>query len=67
MLDPRVFGAKERAPPRGASFPTLYNELMDFCATQMGHPWGDGKKRLRGRELSLHLRSQEVGLNSSHD
>ena len=29
--------AKERAPARGASFPTLLNELMDFCATYMRH------------------------------
>ena len=25
--------ARERAPARGASFPTLHNELMDFYAT----------------------------------
>ena len=40
MPDPRVIGAtpldhvaRERAPARGASFPTLHNELMDLYAT----------------------------------
>ena len=49
MPGPRVFGAthldlvaKQRAPTRGASFPTLHNELMDFCATQMRHPYPRG-------------------------
>ena len=42
---PRVFGATPLDPwlntvhpCRGASFPTLYNESMDFFATQMRHP-----------------------------
>ena len=46
MPGPRVFAASPLDPwlntvhpCRGASFPTLHNELMDFCATQMRHPW----------------------------
>ena len=44
MLDPRVFGttldrvAKKRVAARGASFPTLHNELNGFCTTQIGRP-----------------------------
>ena len=48
MSGPRVSGAtpldhvaKKRAPTRGASFPTLHNELSGFCATQMRNPRSD--------------------------
>ena len=45
MPDPRVFGAtpldpglKSGHPCRGASFPTLHNELNRFCTTQVRPP-----------------------------
>ena len=45
MPDPRVFGAtpldlglKSGHPCRGASLPTLHNQLIDFRTTQMRHP-----------------------------
>ena len=45
MPNPRVFGAtpldpglKSGHPRRGASFPTLHNELNRFCTTQMRPP-----------------------------
>ena len=45
MPDPRVFGAapldpglKNGHPCRGASFPTLHNELNRFCTTHMRPP-----------------------------
>ena len=48
---PRVFGAtpldhvaKKRAPTRGASFPTLHNELRGFCTTLMRPLVGGGIK-----------------------
>ena len=45
MPDPRVVGAtpldpglKSGHPYRGASFPTLHDELDDLCKSQMHHP-----------------------------
>ena len=45
MPDPRVVGAtpldpglKSGHPYRGASFPTLHDELDDLCKAQMRHP-----------------------------
>ena len=33
--DPRVFGAREWAPTRGASFPSLHDEMNSFCTNHM--------------------------------
>ena len=64
---PRVFGATPLDPwlntvhpCRGASFPTLHNELMDFCAAQMRHPGGSTAPERRENRGDLciipHLR-----------
>ena len=51
-LRPSTSGLKSGHPCRGASYPTLHDELNDLCKDQMRHPlhhygtgaWGDGAK-----------------------
>ena len=65
MRDPRVVGAtpldsglKSGHPSRGASFPTLHDELDDICKAQMRHP-------LEGRPGLTFLDLPEVFLSKN--